>query len=186
MDEEVECEDGSRVKLLTSKLVVQPSSVAERYFKRHYWKSEAGDEDICVMRHSNGLCVIALSERHAVVAGNDEILRIELRPDVQAPRGKRRRDGTFAQEGTILCTITTSSKQYKVRAVIRGVLLELNAAISQDPSLVRRKVSFCYLWSSLRSGGSENSGERAHGSPVRCQRACLHAHTHVPCFCRLD
>mmetsp|Transcript_4587 Transcript_4587/g.13871 ORF Transcript_4587/g.13871 Transcript_4587/m.13871 type:complete len:180 (-) Transcript_4587:1455-1994(-) len=139
MDEEVECEDGSRVKLLTSKLVVQPSSVAERYFKRHYWKSEAGDEDICVMRHSNGLCVIALSERHAVVAGNDEILRIELRPDVQAPRGKRRRDGTFAQEGTILCTITTSSKQYKVRAVIRGVLLELNAAISQDPSLVRRK-----------------------------------------------
>mmetsp|Transcript_9543 Transcript_9543/g.13920 ORF Transcript_9543/g.13920 Transcript_9543/m.13920 type:complete len:188 (-) Transcript_9543:1633-2196(-) len=142
-DEYVLCDDGSKVKLLDNDIEDKEEdrtrvwSVLERYYTRWYWVSENRDEDLCVMRHSNGICVVTLSEEHAVVAGDDDVTKVELREGFQEPKGKRKRQGTLVQEESTLCTVHTKSKSYKVRARIRGVLLELNESLTTKPALIK-------------------------------------------------
>ncbi|KAJ8901067.1 hypothetical protein NDN08_004927 [Rhodosorus marinus] len=142
-DEYVISDDGSRVKLLDNDIEDKEEdgtrvwSVLERYYTRWYWVSENGDEDLCVMRHSNGICVVTLSEEHAVVAGDEDVTKVELREGFQEPKGKRKRQGTFVQEESTLCTVHTKSKSYKIRARIRGVLLELNENLTTNPALIK-------------------------------------------------
>mmetsp|Transcript_16551 Transcript_16551/g.67946 ORF Transcript_16551/g.67946 Transcript_16551/m.67946 type:complete len:205 (-) Transcript_16551:2263-2877(-) len=142
-DEYILCDDGSKVKLLDNDIEDEEEdgtriwSVLERYYTKWYWVSENGDEDLCVLRHSNGICVVTLSQKHAVVAGDSDVIKVELREGFQEPKGKRKRQGTFVQEESTLCTVHTKSKSYKIRARIRGVLLELNENLTTNPALIK-------------------------------------------------
>lgn len=140
MEEEIACDDGSRVKLLDiddEMLLSPPMDIVERYYSRYF----SADGDVCVLHHHNGLCIVTLSDLHPIVTSKElTVTKVELRADVHAPKGKHKRQGTFVQEETILCTIYAGEEKFVIRANLRGVLLELNHTIVENANLLKNHV----------------------------------------------
>lgn len=148
---------------------LKPPSTIDRYFTLHYGISLArrvvrdkprggetgtkdGDkainvelgltigEDTCIARHHNGICLICLSPRHPIVQHEKTLQSVEYRLPFREVYGKRKRGGTFVESITRLCTLTCKSgEEYVVKCAVKGKLIEYNAALEDNPSLVMKK-----------------------------------------------
>lgn len=135
----------------------RPPTTTERLFTKHYARHHAsavtaadrpvdaealpppdapsGGADVCVCRHSNGICVVSLSDLHPAVRAAATVTAVDFR-DVKAVRGKKKRGGTLVEAGTKLARITLAGGgAYSVRAAVRGTLVEVNPALASTPQL---------------------------------------------------
>ncbi|GAB0495986.1 hypothetical protein MMPV_007296 [Pyropia vietnamensis] len=137
----------------------RPPTTTERLFTKHYARHHASPitaadravdaealpspdtpshgADVCICRHSNGICVVSLSELHPIVRSPSTVVTAVDFRDVKAVRGKKKRGGTLVEPGTKLARITTAGgAAYSVRAAVRGTLVEVNGALAATPQLV--------------------------------------------------
>ncbi|OSX77366.1 hypothetical protein BU14_0151s0008 [Porphyra umbilicalis] len=135
----------------------RPPTTTERLFTKHYARHHAsavtdaartvdaealpppgtpsGGADVCICRHSNGICVVTLSELHPLVRSRGRVSDVDFR-DVKVVTGKKKRGGTLVEAGTKLARITTAGGLvYSVRAGVRGTLVEVNPALAASPQL---------------------------------------------------
>lgn len=97
-------------------------------------------EDTCVARHHNGICMICLSPRHPIVQQRKTLRSVDYRLPFREVRGKRKRGGTFVESVTRLCTlICDSGEEYVVKCAVKGVLVEYNSTLEENPSMVLKK-----------------------------------------------
>lgn len=100
--------------------------------------------DSCVARHHNGLCVVCISPRHPIVAQGLRVEAVEYRAELRAVRGKRKRGGLFVEERTGLCSLQCEGGlQFNVQCSVRGILVEYNDALQENPSLVAEQPLEC-------------------------------------------
>eukprot|EP00826_Nyctotherus_ovalis_P006227 TRINITY_DN11451_c0_g2_i2.p1 TRINITY_DN11451_c0_g2~~TRINITY_DN11451_c0_g2_i2.p1 ORF type:complete len:141 (+),score=38.48 TRINITY_DN11451_c0_g2_i2:48-470(+) len=100
--------------------------------------------DRYVFLHSNKyarvdgrIALVGISKKHSAVKG--EIERVVLRDyEDKKMTGKRKHGAIMIEEKTGLGEIhMTNGKVFKIRAVIKGKLLEINSAVAKDPSLLK-------------------------------------------------
>jgi hypothetical protein len=132
-----------------------PPTTIERYFSLHYGAGLArrtGDdpaappppasgEDTVVARHHNGICVLCLSPSHPVVRQGLRVTAVAFRSGIVRPvQGKRKRGGTFLDRDSRLASVVCEGGEtYLVSASVKGVLVEVNAALERSPGLVASK-----------------------------------------------
>lgn len=130
-----------------------PLSVTQRYFTKHFFVGKLPDEDQCVLRHSNGLCVVCLSPRHQLVTrfGMD-IETVDFHSGstdriANTLSGKRKKGGQQLQPQSILSVITCADgKRFNVKSCVKGTLLEVNERlISNKHLLVSKTLSDGYI-----------------------------------------
>ncbi|KAJ1965268.1 hypothetical protein GGI12_000872 [Dipsacomyces acuminosporus] len=94
----------------------------------------------------NKLCVIGIAQQHPLLdrARRDEagkIVRVEFADSVQKSviKGKGKKHSLKVMPDTKLCTVyTDKGKEFVVRGAVRGLLVEWNPRIEEDPSLIAR------------------------------------------------
>lgn len=103
----------------------------ERYFVKRYKLDTREDrqEDICILEHSNRICVITLAHSHPVVYEGKKITKIEF---LDIKTGKQ-----WTHETSPVCRIICDDGNvYSVLASIRGKLIEVNERLLVDPQLL--------------------------------------------------
>lgn len=122
-------------------------SVVDRYFTKFYNRGHNKEqcEDLCVLAHSNKICLVTLSPKHQALAEGD-IQKVEFTlhgndiSNLDAPSGKKKINAVNMKPGTSFCTVTSGAgKQYIIRSGIKGKLMEINKSLLTDPSLVSKK-----------------------------------------------
>lgn len=123
------CTTGKHSIVNTQKM--PPRTPVERYFTLHY----SQEEEVCIARHHNGICVVCLTPNHpAVEAG---VQRVEYARELKQVSGKRKRGGTMVQHSSIICRVHGGNNlSYNIAACVKGTLLEYNEALSMNPNLV--------------------------------------------------
>lgn len=120
-------------------------SVIERYYKKFYYKYEdKPDEDLCVLVHSNKVCIVTLTPEHKVFKhGPIKSLKYLIESDgkkVGDVHGKRKLQAIKTNLGIPLCEITASDgTKFVIDCPVRGKLLELNDTFQTDLSLLDTK-----------------------------------------------
>jgi Glycine cleavage H-protein len=133
--------------------LLAPPTTIDRYFSLHAGvglaaRCRSSDDgtapplsehgaDTYIARHHNGICVLCLSPEHPVVTRGLGVAAVEFRAGLRAVAGKKKRGGTFLEAAARLAVITCESgERYSVCASVRGMLLEVNAALEESPALV--------------------------------------------------
>ncbi|XP_055329630.1 protein Abitram-like [Paramacrobiotus metropolitanus] len=103
-------------------------------------------EDLCVLVHTNKLCVIVLAPSHPVVALKKECLSVSFTDCDGSDRtqshgqGARKKGAQFIEHGSVICRVECADRSsYVVSSGIRGKLLEVNTNLSARPSLLSSK-----------------------------------------------
>ncbi|KAJ2267477.1 hypothetical protein EV176_005252 [Coemansia sp. RSA 451] len=159
--------DISAYAQLDEQLRIKPELYLDRYFvqqffacaiagKRKHEEAESADaetKDEVIPREwqyvrmaPNKLCVIGLASSHPLLDPElrkhiGDVIKVEFADNVKNSviKGKRKKQSLRLMPSTKLCTIHTSDgKEYVVRAAIKGVLMEWNARLETDPTLVSR------------------------------------------------
>ncbi|KAJ1818251.1 hypothetical protein LPJ75_001496 [Coemansia sp. RSA 2598] len=101
----------------------------------------------------NKLCVIGVAHGHPLLdaalrkdAGN--ITKIEFSDSIKKSviKGKGKKQALRLMPETKICTIyTDANKEYTLRAAVKGLLMEWNPKIEQDPQLVYRNPEQAFL-----------------------------------------
>lgn len=103
-------------------------SMEQRYFVRRY-KFDARQhtqEDLCILEHTNRICVLTLADSHPVVSQCKKISKIDFLIDVKST----------VNESTELCHIAChDGSVYTVHASVRGKLVELNERLTSNTQL---------------------------------------------------
>lgn len=125
-----------------------------RYYHQYLCTSVKGVEgNHCrLLQHSNGLCIVTLDPTHVAVQrtadkANDVRVssvvfgsrrkRIDVTPDSIKVVGKKKKNAMMCQEDTQLCTVMLSDgSEYAIPACVSGFVLELNAALVEQPWLL--------------------------------------------------
>ena len=120
---------------LTPGKAVRFPSYLERYSTKRF-RSDSSEEihDQWVCQHSNKLCIVGVCPSHALFLDpEDAIVDIDWTgpsgTDKQNVKvtGKGKKGGAFVQPDSILCCVKTKKgKEYKLRACVRGSLIEVN------------------------------------------------------------
>lgn len=123
-------------------------SVVERYYKRMYALDVMGkpNEDICLMFHSNRVCVITLAPSHPIVLENKSVKQVDYQITEKVNRldnkvsGKTKRGGQFLTYESPLCRVTCDdNRMFVIRAGFNGRLLEVNENLHSTPQLLVNK-----------------------------------------------
>lgn len=132
-----------------AKLSVPPSITARSFnllygqgLARNTSSASASDgEDTAIARHRNGICVLCLSPSHPVVRLGLPVKSVTYRDNIDRPvSGKRKRGGTLLHPDSKVAEVECENgRVFSVRASVKGVLVEVNAALSRRPELVRSK-----------------------------------------------
>jgi len=122
-------------------------SFVDRYFTKYYFRNkEAKDEDICILAHSNKICLLTLSPMHkALSEGPIKSVSYEfngrnLVEDVKSVHGKKKLDSIKTHPYRIICHIVSGNNTtYKIRCGIQGKLLEVNENLLKNPTILNTK-----------------------------------------------
>ncbi|KAJ2683540.1 hypothetical protein H4R19_006988, partial [Coemansia spiralis] len=110
----------------------------------------AGDDEIhrewqYVRMAPNKLCIVGLANSHPVfdAAQREQaggVVQVEFAQCVKdcVIQGKRKKQALRVMPDTRLCTIRTATQEYTVRAAVKGVLMEWNSRLEDDPQLLIR------------------------------------------------
>lgn len=128
-------------------LEVYPS-FTERYFQPKYFIDAAnvGDEDHCVLVHSNRICCVTLAPTHPVIAFQKKISKINFQIGNNTDRlkntvqGKRKHGAQCLGPSSVLCVIECEDgSEYSIRSCIYGKLIEINESLIGNPQLLLEK-----------------------------------------------
>ncbi|KAK4315715.1 hypothetical protein Pmani_013069 [Petrolisthes manimaculis] len=100
---------------------------------------------VCVMVHTNKLCLVTLSHKHPIIAQHKQITQVSYevgkfnRLDNRVS-GKGKRGAQMIGPESPLCIITCSDDtHYSIMAGVHGKLVEVNERLLTNPSLVTEK-----------------------------------------------
>jgi len=123
-------------------------SVVERYYNTRYKINVQANrmEDICVLVHSNKLCVITVAPSHPLISKKKKIKSIDFQITGKLNRlenkvtGKRKKGGQWLIEESPLCrVICEDGSRYTLYSCIKGKLVEVNEQLLQNPNLLIEK-----------------------------------------------
>lgn len=123
-------------------------SFVDRYFIRRYKTDQKRipGEDICILEHSNRICVITLARSHPIVALKKSVAKVDFQADAKTNRldnkvsGKLKHGAQWINEGSPLCHLTCDDGSvYTVYGCIRGNLVEVNENLVSSPQLLVAK-----------------------------------------------
>ncbi|KAG5467961.1 hypothetical protein LSCM4_01048 [Leishmania orientalis] len=144
------------VELDWSYVPLPPPTTFDYFTERYYHQFRVRDckkvkgNDCRLLQHSNGLCVLCLDLNHEVVrrcAAVDAgvtVAKVEffkgrtaITPESIQVVGKRKKNALVCQNDTKLCVVVLSDgMEYTIPACVNGFVLELNAALLEQPWMV--------------------------------------------------
>ena len=126
-------------------LSVTYPSVVERYFTQRYIRRE-GDNDTCILYHSNKICLVTLAKSHAIFKKGAVIKKVNFKVGEKLDRtnnkvsGKKKHGGQRVDEHSILCLVECEDDSlYTIRAGVKGKLVEVNEPLIENPNLLMTK-----------------------------------------------
>jgi len=126
-------------------LVDKYPSVVDRYFTRQYVMGQQKD-DICLLFHSNKICVVTLAKTHIILKDDKSIKSVNFKVSKNVDRtenkvkGKGKRGGQIVEENSILCIIQCEDgSEYPIKAGVKGKLVEVNENLIANPELLKTK-----------------------------------------------
>lgn len=118
-------------------------SVIDRYYTRKYVQSEGGN-DVCLLFHSNKICVVTLAKSHAALTKG--ISKVDFKVGKKLDRssnkvtGKGKKGAQCVNEKDVLCIVECKDGTvYQVMAGVKGKLVEVNEHLVEDPQLLEVK-----------------------------------------------
>ncbi|KAJ2335542.1 hypothetical protein GGH91_005455 [Coemansia sp. RSA 2671] len=109
----------------------KPELYLDRYFAQHFYGK------LCTVGIAREHPLLDLERREDIGA----IAKIEFVPNVKSSviQGKAKKHSMKVVSDTKICTIHTSTgKEFIVRAAVRGLLMEWNSRLEQEPELLAR------------------------------------------------
>jgi len=117
----------------------------ERYYRKFYHRCKDKPlQDICVLAHSNKVCLITLAPSHPALHAGGPVQKLEYVVETGGKKvgdvhGKRKLEAIKLKIGTPLCRITAhDGTVYAVDSPIKGKLCELNDNLVNDVTLLTR------------------------------------------------
>ena len=128
--------------------IQEPDSLADvlsRGLVRYYLLDRGGGggalQDMCIQRHPNGLLVLGLAPSHGLLtASAPRVREVQFREEVSEHEayGKRGRGGANLLPQTVLADIVLEDgSQVQLQASLEARLIELNAALREQPQLLQ-------------------------------------------------
>lgn len=120
------------------------ASVTERYYTKRYKVSgKVATEHHCILCHSNKLCLVTLAPSHPVLAEGKVVKKVDFQISDDVDRldnkavGKSKKGAQSLTENSPICKLVCSDDTtYTVYACVKGLLLEVNEHLSENPGLV--------------------------------------------------
>lgn len=118
-------------------------SVVDRYFTRRHVQNEGGN-DVCLLVHSNQICVVTLAANHAAlqkgIAKVDFKVGNKLDRSTNKVAGKGKKGGQHVDVQSVLCLVECNDGSiYRVPAGIKAKLVEVNDRLVENPQLLATK-----------------------------------------------
>ncbi|KAL4222294.1 hypothetical protein ACF0H5_018331 [Mactra antiquata] len=121
-------------------------TVTERYFTQKYYKNlKSEGEDLCVLVHSNKICVVCLAETHPICKDNKKVVSVDYQFDnvnrlCNRVSGKGKKGGQNLSADSSLCRITCDDgNQYFIPCGLKCQLLETNDYLKNTPTVLNSK-----------------------------------------------
>lgn len=119
-------------------------TITERYFTAYYKLNvQSPADDICILMHSNRICMLTLAPSHTVFQADKQITKVDFKVSDKLDRvlnkvsGKSKHGAQPLQTNSNICIITCSSgKRYTIKCCIIGKLVEVNEMLLQNPKLL--------------------------------------------------
>ncbi|XP_048754852.1 protein Abitram-like [Ostrea edulis] len=128
-------------------LELEHPSLVERYYKSKYIidSQSKKDEDICILTHSNRICIVTVAEWHPLIREGKTISQIKF--DVDGMNrldnkisGKGKRGAQLLTPSSPLCQVICSdSSTYTITCGVRSQLMEVNENLLKSPHLMTKK-----------------------------------------------
>ncbi|KAJ8878315.1 hypothetical protein PR048_018892 [Dryococelus australis] len=123
-------------------------TVTERYFLPRYSVDPNGrkGEDLCILYHSNKICVVTLARSHPVVREGKQVVKVDFSVSQKLNRlankatGKGKKGAQFLQATSVLCMVECADgSSYKVYSCLTGKLVEVNERLVDRPQLIEER-----------------------------------------------
>jgi Glycine cleavage H-protein len=120
-------------------------TVTERYYSPRYVLDASGieGEDLCVLFHSNKICLITLAPTHPIIALKKEVIKFNFEVSRNVDRrlnkvsGKGKHGAQILQPNSVICFVECSDgTNYSISSCLNGKLVEINEAIVSNPNLL--------------------------------------------------
>jgi len=118
-------------------------SVVDRYFTRQYSTNYQNDSDMCLLFHSNKICVVTLAPTHNIFKKKLAVKNVsfkigkELDRSENVVKGKGKKGAQNVNADSVLCIIKCEDNtEYRVKACVRGKLIEVNENLIINPQLL--------------------------------------------------
>ncbi|OQR78856.1 protein Simiate-like, partial [Tropilaelaps mercedesae] len=119
-------------------------SPLERYFCPRFYVDFDSDRmsDMLVMLHSNRVGIVCLAPSHPIVRNCTHVLKVDFQINESLNRldnkvsGKSKKGAQRVKKDSILCTVHTRLKAFKIQACVPGSLVEVNSRLTNEPSLL--------------------------------------------------
>lgn len=119
-------------------------TITDRYFTAYYKLNvQNSADDICILMHSNRICMLTLAPSHVVLQSDTQITKVDFKVSDKLDRvlnkvsGKSKHGAQPLQANSNICIITCSNgKTYTIKCCIIGKLIEANEALLQNPKLL--------------------------------------------------
>ncbi|XP_003745288.1 protein Abitram [Galendromus occidentalis] len=99
-------------------------------------------DDLMILIHSNRVAVVSLAPSHTIVRERLRVDRVDFRINESLNRlenkvsGKWKKGGQRVKKDSSLCYIHAENRIFTVRACVPGALVEVNARLCDEPSLL--------------------------------------------------
>ncbi|XP_060597439.1 protein Abitram-like [Ruditapes philippinarum] len=128
-------------------------TVTERYFTQKYYKNTKDDgEDLCVLVHSNKICIICLAETHPIVKGKKAVISVDYQFDkvnrlCNKVSGKGKKGGQNLTADALLCRVLCEDgSKFYIPCGLKCQLLETNDSLKKSPTtLIEKHLSDGYI-----------------------------------------
>lgn len=119
-------------------------TITDRYFTAYYKLNvQSPADDICILMHSNRVCMLSLAPSHAALQSDTEIVKVDFKVSNKLDRvlnkvsGKSKHGAQPLQANSNICIITCSDgKTYIIKCCIIGKLVEVNESLLGNPKLL--------------------------------------------------
>jgi len=118
-------------------------SVVDRYFTRQYFTNNQDDNDMCLLFHSNKICVVTLAPTHNILKRKLAVKNVnfkigeELDRSENIVKGKGKKGAQNVNANSVLCIVKCEDgTEYRIKACVRGKLIEVNENLVTNPQLL--------------------------------------------------
>lgn len=119
-------------------------TITQRYFTAYYKLNvQKPNDDMCILLHSNRVCMLTLAPSHAALCSDHEITEINFKVSEKLDRamnkvsGKSKHGAQPLQTNSNICVIACSNGQtYTIKCCMIGKLVEVNENLLHNPKLL--------------------------------------------------